>query len=103
MATFSEQQVTSLAVILGTNSNELAAHLDYHASIITTTDKTAVLVEVDKYDCVSDDFVSIHPMEANKGLETSGQAARRGIASKIAGLLHWTLTNSYGTARLYRS
>ena len=42
MATFNENQVTSLAVILGTNSNELAAHLDFHASIITDADKNAV-------------------------------------------------------------
>ncbi len=101
MSTFTAQQITDLAEILSTNSDVLGLHLDYYASVITDTDKTAVLGSVTEYQAIESNDVSIEPMEKNFGARIGAGDKRSLIRRRIESLLQW---QSVGTgSRLIRA
>ena len=102
MATFSPTEITDLAEILGTNSDELGAHLDYYESVISDTDKTRVLELVVEWQAVStsDMVVSVEPKERNFGVRIGAGAGTASLRSRIASLLQWPLVTG---SRLVRA
>lgn len=94
MATFSDAQITSLCRILGTNSNYLDGHLGAVESLISDTDKLAVLDDIDTYVANEDDNVIISAAEANFGANINPASKRALIKNRIAGLIHWEVQSS---------
>ena len=94
MATFSESQITDLAEIFDTNSETLADHLEFYASVITESDKTAVLARITDFQAVEDNDTSIEPNVRNFGARINSNSKRALIRKRIAALLSWTLTGS---------
>jgi len=89
MATFTESQITDLAVILGTNSDYLSQHLDFYASVITDSDKTKVLALMSQYDGFDNRYIAFTPTESNEGLNMNLSNAVGDVESKIAKLLQF--------------
>lgn len=92
MATFTESQITDLCRIFATNSDLMADHLDYHASLITESDKTALLLDVTAYEAIEDDNVYVTAGPAGFEGRISPDEKRSLIRKRIAGLIHWPLS-----------
>jgi hypothetical protein len=105
MATFDADEITDLAEILGTNSDELGAHLTFYAAVISDPDKTKVLSLVTEWQAISttDMVTAIEPKDRNFGVRVSGGAKVNSLASRIASLLQWTATGTTGQTRLIRA
>jgi hypothetical protein len=94
MATFTESQITDLADILETNSDVLSAHLTYHESLITDSDKTKVLSRMSEIQALDTNHSSFTPTESNEGLNLGASSNRIFLANKLAALLHWNQTGT---------
>jgi hypothetical protein len=105
MATFTESQITDLAEILGTNSDALGYHLDAYELVISDSDKTRVLELVTEWQAISttDMVTTIEPKDRNFGVRVSGGAKINTLAARIASLLQWQTTSTYGQTRLVRA
>lgn len=101
LATFDEGQVTSLAEIFTTTSDYMGQWLNIRASIITASDKTAILADITSYQAIEDDNVEIVDKEANFGARLRPAAKRTTIRNRIAGLIGWEAVTS--GSRLVRS
>jgi hypothetical protein len=90
MATFTEEEVTDFCEILETNSDYLRGHLDYHAALITDSDKTKVLAYVTTWQTGSNstDTTRIQAMDANFGANINPEDLRNILRKRIAALLH---------------
>jgi hypothetical protein len=96
MATFTEDQITDLAEILGTNSDALGYHLDAYELVISDSDKTRVLELVTEWQAIStgDMVTTIEPKERNFGARVGSGALSASLARRIATLLQWTIVSS---------
>lgn len=100
MATFTSAQITDLARILGTNSEELGYKLDIYAGVITDDDKTAVLADITAFEAIEDDNVFVTAGPAGFQGSISPDKKRSLIKKRIAALLH---CDDSGGSRLVRS
>ena len=106
MATFTESQITDLAVILSTSSDELNAHLDLHGSLITESDKTVILAQVTRYTAGTvSGGVWFEATESNEGFNMGipFNAGTRDPREIISALLRWQGVSLWGWTRLVRA
>lgn len=104
MATFTESQITDLCRIIGTNSDLLSTHLDYYETLITDSDKTAVLADVTAYELIEDDNVFVEPNVKNFGAKISPDGKRALIRNRIVNILQCSeLVSGMGGGRLIRA
>ena len=102
MATFTSEQITDLAEILGTNSDVLGDHLEYFESVISDSDKVRVLELVTEWQAVGTSGMvqSIEPNMRNFGVRRGAGASASSLARRIASLLQWEYSSG---SRLVRA
>lgn len=102
MATFTEAQVSDLAELLNSNSDEVGDHLEYYADIITESDKTKVLDHIASWQAASTNFTSIHPNVRNFGARINPGDLKGFYARTIANLLHFSYAGAGDQTTLAR-
>ena len=88
MATFSESEITDIALILKSSSLLVKERLDYVATVVSDSDKTAVLTKIARYQAIEQKFSRRKSVEKNFGLEKDANDEKYWIRNQIASLLH---------------
>lgn len=102
MATFTEAQTTSLAAIFTASSDVMDDHLVYYASVITESDKTAILAQVTRYENGTvKGRVWFDSTESNEGFNMSAVnvASNKDPKTIIAGLIGWEVVSGSSLVR----
>jgi hypothetical protein len=92
MATFDAAQITSLAEIFGTTSDEMGYWLDGREGIITDADKTAIVAQIARYvNGTVKGRVWFEGTESNEGFNmgTVNVASNKDPKTIIGGLIGW--------------
>lgn len=103
MATFSDQEVTNIAEIIGVNIVDLRFHVNYYASQITPEAYTRVIQRVTDFQAIEDDTTDVKPNLKNFGAEISADKKRSLIRQRIVTLLFLDELCGGGTSKLIRS
>jgi hypothetical protein len=85
---FTADEKVSICKITGVRSDVLDNTLTIFANAISDEAEDAVRGEIERWDQVSDDFVSIEPTEANFGAKINPNLAKADIRKNIVTLLY---------------
>jgi hypothetical protein len=99
MATFDAAQITSLAEIFGTTSDEMSYWLDGREGIITEADKTSILADVTAHQAIEDDNINVTAGPAGFQGRISPSDKRSLIKKRIGALLGWQVVSGGGLVR----
>ena len=83
----SESNILKICQVLKINSIDLNDHLDFYATYFTTERNTQITTELDSWDLVKGDFVKVHPVERNYGVEINSNNAKDDVRSNLESLL----------------
>ncbi len=87
---FTESQKLDICMIVGVTADLLEDILTFRAGAITSEVETKVEEQLTRWETAGIDFVKLHPVESNKGVETNPDYEKSDIRRNIANLLFLT-------------
>lgn len=102
---FTDAERSSLADILGIDDNALTRHLNLVITNLPDSTVTKIKADVVTWDANVNEYVKVHPNDANFGVEVDPARIKQGIISRTARRLSFNTAflGSSGIARLSRS
>lgn len=86
--------MTDIARVFGASSDAMDYHLDLYANLITETDKTAVLADVDAHELIENDVEVVTAAAGGFKGNVSAFNKQAKIKKRIAGLIQWPYSSS---------